>query len=229
MSLDLFFVPRKPDFATLRDPGHEPTRAQTNARARLVKALLAAFPGTELNGNANSGFIAGFPRGELSLLPGYISWTMHGVGDVEPIHEIVNWFHAENWVCEDPQDAGFANRDVPRGGKRTTLRDWNELEGARFVGLRLKREWVAGLAMEWLLADGGTADIHFVGFNGLHMPDLHVLLETRVLSVVATEETKVTGDSLRIYFEQDVEMFLYGALYQKSSIVRPVAKLQRER
>ena len=217
MSLDLFFVPRKPDFATLRAPDFKPTPYLLRARTRLIVEIAEQWPGTTLVGDSANGHFAGFPRGELSLAPGYIAWSLHGVDDPSPIHDIVNWFFDHGYICEDPQDSGFANRDLKRGQSRTTLESFDELIGAQFVGMRLLREWVRGLATDWVLADGSTAMVQFVTFRACTVPDPGRLLDERVLAV---DYESGRFDRMVVYFSGDLELTLEGAIFQKSNVVR---------
>jgi hypothetical protein len=221
MSLDLFFVPRKPEFATLRAPDFKPTPYLLRARTKLIGEITEHWPGTTLHGSTVDGRIAGFPRGELSLAPGYVAWSLHGVEDAAPIHDIVNWFFERGYVCEDPQDSGFANRELKRGQARTTLESFDELVGAQFVGVRLLREWVRGLATDWILADGSTALVQFVTFRACAVPDLGRLLDERVLAV---DYESRQFDRMVVYFSGDLELTLEGAIFQKSNVVRVAPK-----
>lgn len=221
MSLDLFFVAKKPDFATLRAADFAPTPALLRARRKLIDAICAHWPGTTLVGDPSRGHLAGFPVGELTLAPGYLSWSLHGVEDEAPIHAIVNWFLAQQMVCEDPQDAGFGNRDLKRGQQRDTLESFDELVGAQFVGVRLLRDWVSGLATEWILADGSVASVQFAHFRASTLPDLGLLIGSRVVAV----DYQTTGQVYRLIvrFSGDLEWVIDDAIFHKSSVVRAVA------
>lgn len=217
MALDLFFVAKKPDYAQLRADDFAPPPAMLRARRKLLAELIEAFPGTRLEGSDTHGHLVGFPRGELHVMPGYLGWSLHGVTDTEPLHEIVNWFHKRGLVCEDPQDAGFGNRDLKRGVERSTLSSFEELVGAAFVGVRLMREWNHGIGFDWELADGSQAAVQFVHFQGCRLPDLQPLVMQRVIGVHFE-----TGhfDTLRVFFPDDRELLLEGAIFQKSVVVR---------
>lgn len=221
MSLDLFFVPRKPAFEQLREPGFSPTPGMIRARRKLVGDLISAFPGTRLQGSESSGSLADFPRGELSLHPGYVSWSLHGVADEAPVREVVSWFLQHGHVCEDPQDAGFANRDLRRGSVRSAIESFEELVGAQFVGLRLQREWGFGIGLDWLLADGCPASIDFF-FGRCLMPDIAELVEQRVSAVHLEPGRAELGeyDTLHIFFPGDIKATLEKAIYRKSTVVR---------
>lgn len=217
MALDLSFVPRKLTLADATSPDLVVTPAMRRARRKLVDDLLAAHPGTRLEGDPTQGHLADFPRGELSFRPGYVDWALHGVEDAAPIHAIVNWFHERGLVCEDPQDAGFANRDLKRGEQRSTLTSFEDLVGAEFIGVRLLREWVSGIATEWTLADGSHALVQFVRFESCRLPDLGPLLTKKVIGV---HFESGPFDTLRVFFESDLEFGLEGAVFQKSVVKR---------
>jgi len=222
MALDLFFVPRKPSFEQMRAPDFAPTPAMARTRCKLVADLIADFPGTRLDGSEAHGHLLDFPLGDLSLMPGYVSWSLHGVTDEAPVHEVVSWFLAHGHVCEDPQDAGFANRDLKRGNERSTLESFDELEGALFVGLRLQREWGYGVGLDWLLADGSSASVDFVVFRHCRLPDLAAMVEQRVIGVHLEQGQPELGqyDTLRLFFPDDMELTLENAVYRKSTVVR---------
>ena len=222
MALDLSFVPRKMTLAAASAADLVVTPAMRKARRKLVDELLAEHPGARLEGDPMQGYIADFPRGELSLRPGFLDWSLHGVEDTAPIHAIVGWFHDRGLVCEDFQDAGFGNRDLKRGEQRTTLESFEELVGAEFLGVRLLREWVAGIATEWNLADGSHALVQFVRFEACRLPDLGPLLTKKVIGVHFE-----TGhfDTLRVFFQDDLEFSLEGAVFQKSIVKRKAAPM----
>lgn len=217
MALDLSFVPRKLTLAEAAAPDLVVTPAMRKARRKLVDELLAAHPGTRLEGDPMQGHLVDFPRGELSLRPGTVDWSLHGVEDSAPIHALVNWFHARGLVCEDAQDAGFGNRDLKRGEQRNALGSFEELVGAEFIGLRLLREWVSGIATEWTLADRSHALVQFVHFESCRVPDLGRLLKNKVIGVHFE-----TGhfDTLRVFFDGDLEFSLERAVFQKSVVTR---------
>ncbi len=73
MSLDLFFVSRKPAFSELRETDFAPTPAMLRAREKLFKELIDAFPGSRLEGNETRGYFADFPHGELTVMPGHLN------------------------------------------------------------------------------------------------------------------------------------------------------------
>ncbi len=222
MSLDLFFVPRKPTFEERRCAAFAPTPATTRFRRKVLTEFPAAYPGASLEGDINNGRIANF-SGDMDLHPGYIFWSQHGVTDVEPVHAVVKWFHAHGFVCEDPQDAGFGNRDLKSGEERVTLHHWEELIGSAFIGIRLLPEWSAGIAMEWTLADGSHAVVQFVRFELCQLPDLGLLLTRKVISTsfqTCDPVTLLGFDTLRVLFEGDLELLLEGGVFQKSVVTR---------
>lgn len=110
MALDLFFVAPTPAFDALSRPDFRPGRGEAAARRKLVTELLAVHAGASLRGDALNGAIDGL-NGEFSLRPGAIHWCLHHVDDVAPVRAMVDWFFARGLVCEDPQGAGFGNRE----------------------------------------------------------------------------------------------------------------------
>ncbi len=216
MALDLFFLPRKLTLDVVRSTDFMATPAMARSRNTLIEALLAAHPGSRVEGDPLQGRIADFSHGEMTLTPGYLSWSLHGVTDEAPIREIVDWFHARDMVCEDPQDAGFGNRDLERGARRTTLSSFDDLIGGHLLGIRLLREWGSGILTEWTLALGGHAQIQFVRFESCRLPDLGRLLGSKVIGTYY--ETEDSFRTLHVYFENDLELTLQGAIFQKWSV-----------
>ncbi len=215
MSLDLFFVPRKLTLDQARSADFDPTPAMLRSRRKLLEELLDAYPGSRIEGDPMQGRISDFSHGEIALAPGYLFWSLHGVTDEAPIHEIVTWFHAQGMVCEDPQDAGFGNRDLKRGEARVKLNSFDDLIGARLSGIRLLREWGSGILTEWTLADGHYALIQFVRFETCRLPDFGKLLESKVIGVYFDSQQ---FDTLKVYFENDLELVLEGGVFQKWSV-----------
>ena len=215
MALDLFFLPRKLSLDEARSQDFTPTPAMLRARRKLIAKLLEDYPGSSIEGDPMQAHVANFPRGEMTLTPGYIAWTLHGASDESPIHEIVAWFHDQDMVCEDPQDAGFGNRDLKRGASRRQLNSFEDLVGGQFSGIRLLREWVAGLLTEWNLADGSYALIQFVHFRNFRLPDIGALVAAKVIGVHFESRE---FDTLKVYFENDLELVLEGAVFQKWSV-----------
>lgn len=215
MALDLFFLPRKLSIEEVRSSDFVPTPASIRARKKLLAKLLEAHPGSTIEGDPMQGRVANFGLGVLTLTPGFLSWSLHGVTDESPIRDIVDWFHDQDMVCADPQDAGFDNRDLKRGARRSGLTSFEDLVGARFSGIRLLREWVSGIVTEWTLADGSYALIQFVCFRTCRLPELGRLLENPVIGVnYETEEFS----TLTVYFEHDLELVLEGLAFQKWSV-----------
>lgn len=141
------------------------------------------------------------------------------------MHEIVSWFLQHGHVCEDPQDAGFANRDLKRGSVRATIESYEELVGAQFVGLRLQREWGFGLGLDWLLADGSPATIDLF-FSRCQLPDLGELVEQRVSGVHLEPGRPELGEypTLHVFFPGNIEITIEKAIYRKSAVIRNVAR-----
>lgn len=219
MSLDLFFVARKQDFAEVRAAGFFASDAQLRARRKLLKAIAAQFDGAAIVGKATDGTVAGFPLGELTAYPGYLHWSLHGVDAREPIAAAVDWFYEQDLICEDPQDAGFGNRERLRG--RQNLDDWNALVGARLVAIELSDPGVTGLILTWHLADGRAAQLVLIHHTACAVPaDLTALIRDSVAEVVC-EPTNFTtiggqqvalGDDLRFVFASGAEIRCLGTV-----------------
>lgn len=226
MSLDLFFVPRKPTFEERRATDFKPNPGMTRVRKTLVADLVADYPPTRLEGDETVGYLADFPLGDLRLTAGYVSWTLHGVTDEAPVHAVVDWFFRHGHVCEDPQDAGFANRYLKPGSERVTLDSYEDLVGGKFVGLRLQREWGYGLGLDWLLADGSTCSIDFVTFRACRLPDVGPLVEQTVVGIDLQRGDASQGvyDTLRVFFPDDRELVVENAVCRKTVVIRLPAK-----
>lgn len=219
MALDLFFVARKQDFAEARKPGFFASDAQVRARRKLLKAIAARFDGAAIGGKATDGSVANFPRGELTACPGYLHWSLHDVESREPIDAIVDWFYEQDLICEDPQDAGFGNRERIRG--KENLGDWNALIGARLVAIELSDPSVTGLILTWHLADGRDAQLSFIHHESCAVPtDFTALIRDTVADVVfePTDFRTIGGkevalsDNLRFVFASGVEIRCLGTV-----------------
>ncbi|WP_257386500.1 hypothetical protein [Tahibacter caeni] len=222
MALDLFFVPRKQDFAEARADGFEASDAQLRARHKLLKALAARFDGASIAGKADVGTVEGFLAGTLVARPGYLQWSLHGAGagDVDAINTVVDWFHEQGLVCEDPQDAGFSNRN--RGGGRENLGDWNALVGARLAGIELSDPGISGLNLNWALGDGRHAQLCFVHHRSCEVPpDLTALIRDTIAEVVFTPGP--LDDDFRFVFAGGAEIRCAGAVV-KSFFAEPAPK-----
>jgi hypothetical protein len=221
MSLCLCFVPAGIEFDDACKADYKPSKAVRSARSKILKQLIEAYPGTEPPTNTMTGSLNGFPRGEMALTPGFIAWSLHGVTDETPIRAIVDWFLHRGWYCVDPQDAGFGNRQALTDEQPDTLKDYDELIGAQLVSLRLEREWGSGLALEWLMADGRTANLRFATFVNGQLPDLSELLDYSV-SEVRVEDTRVGrfGHDFSITLSSGRELKLGGAIYRTCTITR---------
>jgi len=230
MSLDLFFVAKKVDFADARAAGFFASDAQLRARRKLLKAIAEHFDGAAIGGKVTDGTIAGFPRGEMTAYPGHLHWSLHGVQTREPIEAIVNWFYEQDMICEDPQDAGFGNRESVRGKEH--LRDWDALVGARLVSIELSDPGVTGLILTWRLADGRDAQLIFINHKRCEVPtDLTALIRDRVIAVVRepTDFFEVGGkrvalsDDMRFLFASGAEICCLGTV-TKQFFAQPAGK-----
>ncbi|MGE4072103.1 MAG: hypothetical protein AB7E72_13110 [Lysobacterales bacterium] len=225
MSLCLCFVPAGVEFEDVDKPDYKASRSVRSARSKILKQLIEAYPGTEAPTNMESGLLTGFPRGEMMLAPGFLSWSLHGVTDEAPIRAIVDWFLRRGWYCVDPQDAGFGNREAMTEALPDTLKDYDELIGAQLSGLRLEREWGSGLALDWLMADGRMAHLRFATFVNGQLPDLAELLDHSV-SAVHVDDTQIGryGHDFTIVLSNGHELKLGGAVYRSCILTRIAGK-----
>lgn len=219
MSLDLFFVARKQDFAEARAPGFFASDAQVRSRRKLLRSIAAQFGGATIAGKATDGVIAKFPRGELTAYPGYLHWSLHGVDAHEPIEAVVDWFYEQDLICEDPQDAGFGNRTRIRG--KENLDDFDILVGARLIAIELSDPSVSGLILTWHLADGRDAQLIFIHHKSCTVPaDLTALIRDTVAAVVCEPADFWTiggnqvalNDNLRFVFASGAEIRCLGTV-----------------
>lgn len=190
------------------------------AQARVVQQLVEAFPPAQIPGSSHVGSILGFPLGAMQLQPGHIHWSLHGITDEARIRALVDWFRRRGWFCVDPQDAGFGNCASDDLALPDSLQDYDELEGAQFLSLRLERDYGSGLSLEWLMADGRVALLRLATFVSCRVPDLGDLLDRSVAAVVV-EPTSVGrhGHDFRFLFVAgDEELRIDGAIYRSASI-----------
>jgi hypothetical protein len=219
MALDLFFVSRKQDFADARAAGFFASDAQVRARRTLLKAIAGKFPGAAIDGKATDGPVAGFPRGELVAYPGYLHWSLHGADEREPISAIVDWFHDQGLVCEDPQGVGFGNRERVQG--RQNLDDWDVLVGARLVSIEISEPGVTGLILTWMLADGREAQLCFIHHVACDVPaNLTTLIRDTVAQIVFEPtgfheiggRQQALSDNLRFVFASGAQIRCLGTV-----------------
>lgn len=216
MALDLFFVPRKPGFSELGSADFKPTPSMLKARKKVVSALLEAFPGTQLQGEAVEGYIDGFPLGELTLQRGRIHWSLHHVDDVAPIQEVVDWFLAHGLVCEDMQDAGFGNRESRTVEDDELLESFDVLVGAQLLGFRFDRNWSTAIMFEWILADGRLVRMRFHHLGTCRLPDLSPLVEATVVEVHV--ESSRLNDNVAVRFSDGGELTMVDAVFDKALV-----------
>jgi len=209
MALDLFFVARKLDFSAAQAPGFEASDAQLRARRKLLKAIAERFGGAAIGGKASDGAIAGFPLGELHAYPGYLHWSLHDASAREPIEAVVDWFHEQGLVCEDPQNLGFGNRQD--AAARENLADWDALVGARLVSIELSIPGITGLLLTWMLSDGREAKLRLIHHERCEVPpNLTALIRDRIARVGFTSSQ--ASDDFRFVFESGAEIRCVGAV-----------------
>lgn len=187
MALDLFLKPYKPRSRS--------KTALLGARQALFDALQAEYPGARLVGDARQGCIEGFPIGELHIRPDELHWAMHGVGDDAPAHALADWFFAQGFACEDPQDAGF---DRPRIKPPAIRADLDDLVGGQWLGMRFDRNYATALDLDFTLADGRHALLRMLHLGRCQVPELSPLVKA-----VVTGSVYEPGDydSLSVQFE----------------------------
>ena len=188
MALDLFFAPKKLDFAFVVLPGFQPDAKQTKARDKLIANLVRHFQ-VSLDARQASAVVSGFPAGELTAYPGYFHWSLHGAADAKAIESVIDWFYAQNWVCIDPQDAGFDNRDRAAGWQALNpFSDLPLLLGARLRGIELSDPDMRGLIFRWQLADEREAELSFIHHDQCSIPtDLTALISDQLVSAQFTQ------------------------------------------
>lgn len=219
MSLDLFFHPRKTDFDSVRAADYSLTPTQLRARRKQIDALLARYPQSRLVGDCTQGHIADFPVGELQIFPGYLHLSFHGGAEgLDRVRAVVDGLAKDGWLCEDPQDAGFAT------GSPARMQSFDELLGARFTGLSLMREWLCGIALDLSWDgdedDGRTARVEFVRASSCTLPDPLSLLKARVVKVDYGEGA-TEFDDLRLDFDSGAVLQIHGCILHKGVISPP--------
>jgi hypothetical protein len=165
MSFDLFFTPKKLDFALAMLPGLKLDAKQVKARTRLIGNLCKEF-NVQIDSTVQSAAVEGFPAGEMNAHQGYFHWCLHGEQGAETselIKRVVDWFYAQGSYCIDPQDAGFDNRVAETAVQR--LCHHNDLQiliGARLLAVELSGSFDREFLLRWLLSDQREAEIVFI-------------------------------------------------------------------
>lgn len=220
MALDLFFVAKKLDYAQARDPQFAPNAAQLRARRKLLDAIAARY-GARIGHDTTDGLLVDFPRGELVAHPGYFHWSLHGVDDTAPISEIVDWFAEQGLVCEDPQGAGFGNRERKKAKTQENLNDFDVLAGARLHAIELSEPPLHGLLLSWMLADGRLAELAFIHHVRCDVPTNVTALIADTLASVAVEpgstqtiggQSVVMDENYRFVFTRAGEIVVHGGV-----------------
>lgn len=224
MALDLFFVPKKLDYADARDPEFQPNAAQRRARRKLLDAIAAYYDGAKIGDDATEGLIVGFPRGELIAHPGYFHWSLHGDADTAPIAAVVDWFHEQGLACEDPQDAGFGNRAQKKGKMQESLNDFDMLVGARLYAIELSEPPLRGLLLYWIVADQRLAELAFINHARCDVPaNITALIHDRLAAVTVEPGSfwEIGGqqvpmdENYRFTFEKSGEIVVLGGVVKR--------------
>lgn len=229
MALDLFFVPAKLEYADARDPEFLPNAAQRRARRKVLDAIAAHFDGAQIGEAASEGLVVGFPLGELVAHPGYFHWSLHGAADAAPVAAVVEWFREQGLVCEDPQNAGFGNRERKKGKVQESLNDFDVLAGARLHAIELSEPPLHGLLLSWILADGRLAELAFIHHLRCDVPANVTALIPDRLAAVSVEPGRVQeiggqrrtmDENYRFTFESGGEVVVQGGV-AKSFVAKP--------
>ena len=229
MALDLFFVPVKLDYADARDPEFAPNATQRRARRKLLDAIAAPHDGARIGDDATEGLVVGFPLGELVAHPGYFHWSLHGVTDTSPVAAVVEWFREQGLVCEDPQNAGFANREQKKTKVQEHLRDFDALVGARLLAIELSEPPLHGVLLSWIVADGRLAELAFIHHTRCEVPaNVTALIHDRIAAVTVEPgnfrdfggKRMAMDENYRFVFEKTGEIAVTGGIV-KHFVARP--------
>lgn len=204
MALDLYFHPPRLALETLRAPDYRLSPARQRAQRTLVQGLLARHPDCTLQGDALQGTLSGFP-GQLSLYPGYLHWSLHGEVDRDAVLAVVEALEADGWHCTDPQEAGFDSRSR----RAQALRHWDQLLGARFVGLSLDRNWGARLRIDVEWPDGRSAQADLMHIGRARIPELSTLLHA---TLSAVDVQGGTFEDIELRFDNGETLRLEGCV-----------------
>ena len=115
--------------------------------------------------------------------------------DDAPVHALADWFFAQGFACEDPQDAGF---DRPRIKPPAIRADLDDLIGGQWLGMRFDRNYATALDLDFTLADGRHALLRMLHLGRCQVPELSPLVKS-----VVTGSVYEPGDydSLSVQFE----------------------------
>ncbi len=235
MSFDLFFTPKKLDFALAMLPGLKLDAKQTKARTRLIGSLCKAF-NVQIDSSVQSAAVEGFPAGEMSANQGYFHWCLHGEYGSETtqqlIKQVVDWFYAQGSYCIDPQDAGFDNRVTETAVQRLChFNDLPLLKGAQLLGLELNSPHLDEFTLRWLLTDKREAELIFIHHKSSVFPfNLTALMKDHLLTA-NVEQIQRPGEQEGYYtenycfsFASGHEIQCIGAVVRKFSAFVPKRK-----
>lgn len=176
MSFDLFFMPKGANFAKVRAEGFKPTPAQRKAFAGLQTALAQRYADCRFvtNPAGVGGSFDNFPRGHLEGTAGCLQWSLNGeLPEKSELQEIVDWFLAQGYDCDDPQDSGFGNRQTAakaRAARAVELGDWNELLQGRIVSFTMAVRDGQALGVVFGMTAGKSCQCEFIGVLDLVVP-----------------------------------------------------------
>ena len=194
MALDLFFAPKKLDFALVVLPGYKPDAKQVKTRDKLIANLVHHFQ-VSLDAHQAIAVVTGFPAGELTCYPGYFHWCLHASPDAKDVASVIDWFYAQNWVCIDPQDTGFDNRERAAGFQALHPHlDLQILCGARLRSIELSDQGVRGLIIRWDLTDEREAELVFIHHERCLVPtEISALINDHVVEAELTRTKRLTS------------------------------------
>ena len=197
MAFDLMFTHKKLAYSEARAPDFQPDSKELKARNTLLKALTAEFQlhSQEALSNAlpedagKACRLEGFPIGELHVYAGYLNWSLHGNVAKQDIQKIVDWFYSKDWLCTDPQNAGFDNSEPAKDSIRPeNLDDTDILIGANLRAIELSDPELQGIIFRWTLADGREADLTFIHHASCSVPtNITALIKDKLVAVEITQ------------------------------------------
>ena len=193
MSFDLFFLPKGANIAKVRVEGFKPTPTQRKAFAALRTAMATRDPGIVWvdTGDGVRGRFDKFPFGQLEGHPGCLHWSLSGNLPAESdIREFVDWFLAQGYRCEDPQDAGYGNGGRPaKTPSGEGIDDWDQLVRARFRAFAMDVEEGQALTLEFRMPDDRVGIARFVGAIEFLVPGDQRKLHDGAITAVTVDRT----------------------------------------
>jgi hypothetical protein len=238
MSFDLFFVHKSVTPDQLKAKSFEASPEQREARKTIIAELNQLIPDAVYHGDEDSGHVENFP-GEIHFGPKEISWSMGFNFDESKVQAIVDWFYAREMICEDPQDAGFSNRE-PKNYRN--LESYDELINARLLSIAPSQAWgPTSLLLEFEMVDKNVALIEILhherldsshpGQHGSTVSRVEVLEEPSGIfnDVLRTNEdgtstmtkTEFTRYILKVSFQDGSGLEVFDAMFKSARVYPP--------